>query len=124
MLPNGKIVYDGEKNSVVEFAGYECVKSGRIVLPFNLFSHNPKSLRLDAVIFSFAEDCHAQLWWATEETELPLVPLSGRGMLDLDKIRPLQSPDGLKYIAIDLWSRQADYDIVSYLIVLNLEKGR
>lgn len=78
-----RVVYDGQKNTVVLVTGVLSKSNVTPELVFDLskLEKPPSFIRLDGVTFSIEEKLQCMLWWEGKEDDL-ILPLAGRGKLE------------------------------------------
>ncbi|MGH9439933.1 MAG: hypothetical protein ACRD22_19150 [Terriglobia bacterium] len=84
-----RVLQEGAKHAAVEVSGSVSGNSAISLFCLKDLSHNPKSLRLDSVTFSFQEKLGVLLKWG----DRLILPLDGRGKLDFSSVGGLRPPD-------------------------------
>lgn len=56
------------------------------------FKDEPKTAKLNAVFYSIADGLTVTLYWEHDESDDLMLPLNGRGILDLERFGGLENP--------------------------------
>ena len=119
-----KIGPDGMKNSTVNVSGILTAAQPvpREIVTFAKLSHPPKSLKIEAIEFSFQDKLGFRLWWTGGDLPLLILPVESRGLMNFEGMQSLHSPEGVTGIGFTTYGMPPQKADLAFLLMLDLVK--
>jgi len=120
------ILQDGNKNTTIQICGLVDSDDSPGILEVLVFGNlmgAPKGMKLEAMIFAIQEKMGLHLWWTMHDgSRRYVITLESRGRFDFEALQGLQSPEGVKGLAVSIFGFEKTKGQMGLMILLDMDK--